>query len=415
MPAPAPSPREGGGDPGLEQRIGELEEALSRAGVAERPVAVLDQDAFDHNLEDMVRRAAGTPIRIASKSLRVRALLDRALEHPGCHGVLAFTLAEALWLAENGHEDVVVGYPTVDRPALEQLASQDVLRERVTLMVDEIAHLDLLADILAGRALHGRPLRVTLDLDVAYAPGAGVRFGAFRSPVFRPEQAAELAREIGRRPGLRLVGMMAYEGQIAGVGDAAPGPYGLAVRTMQRLSAREIATRRAAAVAAVRAEAELEFVNGGGTGSLETTGGEDAVTEVAAGSGLIGPGLFDHYRRFTPSPALLLGFPVVRRPAPRIATLLGGGWIASGPAGTDRLPTLAHPPGLDYAPQEGPGEVQTPVRGAAADGLRIGDLVWLRHAKAGEPAEHVPHYHVVAGQDHAGTIPTYRGEGQVFL
>src|SRR5699024_2300431 len=88
-------------------------------------------------------------------------------------------------------------------------------------------------------------------------------------------------------------------------------------------------------VAAVRQIADLAFVNGGGTGSIETTRTEDAVTEIAAGSGLIGPGLFDGYHGFCPRPALLLGLSVVRRPARGVATLLGGGWVASGVPGAD--------------------------------------------------------------------------------
>ena len=106
---------------------------------------------------------------------------------------------------------------------------------------------------------------------------------------------------------------------------------------------------------------------------------------------------------------------VVRRPAPEVATLLGGGWIASGVPGPDRLPTIHHPPGLRFAPQEAAGEVQTPVLGEAAESLQVGDTVWLRHAKAGEPAEHAREYVLIAGDRVAGAAPTYRGEGKVFL
>ena len=70
---------------------------------------------------------------------------------------------------------------------------------------------------------------------------------------------------------------------------------------MQRASARELAPRRAAVVAAVREVAPLRFVNGGGTGSVERTAAEPAVTEVAAGSGLYGPTLFDAYRALPPA------------------------------------------------------------------------------------------------------------------
>ena len=157
---------------------------------------------------------------------------------------------------------------------------------------------------------------------------------------------------------------MAYEAQIAGLGDAGRGPRSMAVRALQRRSRAEIAERRAAAVAAVRAVAPLEFVNGGGTGSLESTAAEAAVTEVTAGSGLFGSALFDHYRAWHPQPAALFALPVVRRPGPGVVTVLGGGWVASGPSGRDRLPCPWLPTGLRLDGLEGAGEVQTPLRGS---------------------------------------------------
>lgn len=401
-------------------QAGRLDRALERAGISQRPVAVLDLDAFDANAADLARCAQGTPIRVASKSLRVRRLIDRVLTRPGFRGVLAYTLPEALWLVEHGATDVVVAYPTADRSALSRLATDEQAREAITVMVDETAQLDLILD--AARAPSGAPvlsprrrIRVAIELDAAYSPLPGVRMGALRSPLRRPHQVLDLAREVQDRPGLSLVGLMAYEGQIAGVTDAARTPYGAAVRVMKALSAREIAERRAATVAAVRQIADLAFVNGGGTGSIETTRTEDAVTEIAAGSGLIGPGLFDGYHGFCPRPALLLGLSVVRRPARGVATLLGGGWVASGVPGADRLPTIHHPPGLRFAPQEAAGEVQTPVIGEAAERLRVGDTVWLRHAKAGEPAEHALDYQLLSGGEVVAAAPTYRGEGRLFL
>lgn len=395
----------------------DLESLLAREGYHERPLAVLDLDAFDANAADLARRAAGTPLRVASKSLRVRGLLERVLTRPEYAGILAFTLPEALWLVEHGARDVVVAYPSVERGALRRLAMLPEALDAITLMVDETAQLELILDATSDlRARPGdRRIRLALELDVSYAPLPGVRFGALRSPLRSPEQAVSLARAVQARPGLELVGMMAYEGHIAGVTDAAPTAYGAAVRTMKRLSRPDIAARRAEAVAAVGEIADLEFVNGGGTGSIESTAAEEAVTEIAAGSGLIGPGLFHRYRDFAPHPALLLGVSVVRRPAPGVATLLGGGWIASGVPGADRLPTIAHPSSLTFAPQEAAGEVQTPVLGAAAEQLRVGDTVWLRHAKAGEPAEHFASYLLVRGDEIVGFHPTYRGEGAVFL
>ncbi|WP_324276493.1 hypothetical protein [Blastococcus brunescens] len=218
------------------------------------------------------------------------------------------------------------------------------------------------------------------------------------------------------RRDFRLAGVMVYEAQIAGVQDApAHRPLrGLAVRRVQAFSRRELAARRAGVVAAVSEVADLEFVNGGGTGSVERTAAEAAVTEVAAGSGLYNPVLFDGYRAFTGRPAAFFALPVTRLPALGTVTVAGGGWIASGPPGVDRLPVPTFPAGLRWLPAEGVGEVQTPLRGAAAAELTVGDRVWFRHAKAGEICEHVDGLHVLAGDELTGTMPTYRGEGRSF-
>jgi D-serine deaminase-like pyridoxal phosphate-dependent protein len=379
------------------------------------PFAVVDLDAFDANAADLLRRAGGRQIRLASKSVRCRALADRALE-AGLEGILAFTLPEALWLAGHGADDLVVAYPTADRAALRALAAGPA-RERVTVMVDCREHLDAIA---AAGARADAPVKVCLDVDASWWPlGGRVKIGAKRSPLHSPEQAAALAREVAGRPELVLDGLMSYEAHIAGVGDRPPGRLGraagAAIGAMQRASARELAERRAAVVAAVRAVAPLRFVNGGGTGSVERTAAESAVTEVAAGSGLFAPTLFDAYSSFAPRPAAFFALPVVRRPAPGVATALGGGYLASGAAGADRLPRPVLPPGLRLDRQEGAGEVQTPLLGPAAGALRVGDRVWFRHAKAGELCERFNELHLVAGGEVVGTVPTYRGEGRAFL
>jgi D-serine deaminase-like pyridoxal phosphate-dependent protein len=395
-----------------------LRDRLDRATAhLDPPLAVVDLAAFDGNASALVERAAGKPLRVASKSVRVRDLLTRVLERPGWRGVLAFTLPEAVWLARTGvSDDVLVAYPTADRGALADLAADPVLADAVTLMVDDTAQLDLVDQVCPpGR----RPaVRVCLDLDASWRPlGGRVHVGVRRSPVHGAAAAGALAAAVAGRPGFRLVGLMSYEAQIAGLGDAPPGRAvrGTAIRVAQRGSYRELLARRAAAVAAVREHADLEFVNGGGTGSVAATSADPAVTEITAGSGLYGPTLFDAYRAWRPTPAAFFACAVVRRPGPGLATVLGGGWIASGAAGDSRLPRPWLPAGLKLLGAEGAGEVQTPLAGAAANSLRVGDRVWFRHAKAGELCEHVNELHLVDGDAVVATVPTYRGEGHAFL
>lgn len=381
------------------------------------PLAVVDVAALRHNAGELVRRAGGKRIRVASKSLRSREVLRAVLALDGFSGVLAFTLPEALWLAGSGFDDVLVAYPTVDRAALRRLAADPRAADAVTVMIDSIEHLDLIEKATAEVA-EASPIRVCVDIDTSWRPlGGRVRVGALRSPLHSPAAVAAVAREAADRHEFRLVGLMAYEAQIAGVPDAPPGRPGraLAVRAMQRGSAAELAERRAAIVAAVKEIAQLEFVNGGGTGSIERTAAEDAVTEIGAGSGLFLPRLFDGHRNVTGYPAALFALPVVRRPGPGVVTVLGGGYVASGVPGHDRLPQPFLPGGLRYDAQEGAGEVQTPLLGSAADNLAVGDRVWFRHAKAGELCERFTELHFVQGDTVTATVPTYRGEGRTFL
>lgn len=375
------------------------------------PVAVIDREALRHNAMDLLVRAGGLPIRVATKSVRVRAVLDAVLEIPGYRGLLAFTLAEALWLAER-YDDIVLGYPTVDRAGLARLLADERAASRITLMVDDSAHLDVI-DSVAGPT--SRPeVRVAIDVDASLRSSSLGHVGVRRSPLHSAAQVAAFAREIVRRPGFRLVGLQMYEAQIAGQGDAA-GPDAPVIRMVQARSRDELRRRRAEIADVMTQIAPLEFLNGGGTGSLEFTGSDESLTEATAGSGLLAGHLFDGYRSFQPAPAASFALDVVRKPTQAIATVLGGGWIASGPAVTSRQPLPVWPAGLRTLGREGAGEVQTPLRGAAAEDLRVGDRVWFRHAKSGEPAERIDRYHLVSDGTVVGELPTYRGEGKAFL
>ena len=280
-------------------------------------------------------------------------------------------------------------------------------------MVDSRAHLDLI------EAAGGGPVRVCLDVDAGWWPlGGRIRVGVKRSPVRTPEQAAALAADAAARPGIELVGpheptrrtSRASATRRRGAAPTAPRSAPCSARA--RASWPRAARRWSPRCARVR---DLEFVNGGGTGSVERTAAEAAVTEVTAGSGLYGPTLFDAYRAFDVRPAALFALPVVRKPSPASATVLGGGYLASGAAGADRLPRPVLPAGLRLDRAEGAGEVQTPVLGPAARDLALGDRVWFRHAKAGELCERFASLHLVRGEEIVDEVATYRGEGQTFL
>ena len=375
------------------------------------PVAVLDLHALSANAHSLVHRANGKPVRVASKSVRSTAVLQAVLATPGFHGVLAFSLSEAIMLVESGiTDDVVVGYPTTATTALDKLLHSPKLLGAITLMIDHPDQLRLIRQIATLRA----PVRICLDLDMSWHAG-GFHLGTHRSPIHTVQQATAAAQYVTAVKDFRLVGVMGYEAQIAGVTDEHA-----AVKAMKRASVTELSARRHHMVEAIervlaqRGMPPLAFVNGGGTGSMETTSADASVTEIAAGSGLYGPHLFDRYDAFSPHPAALFGLDVVRKPAPGLITVHGGGWIASGAPGKDRLPQPVYPTGLSYTTTEGAGEVQTPLK-TSADTPAIGERVWFRHTKAGELAEHVNHFHIVTDDQITATVNTYRGDGLALL
>ncbi|KZO58811.1 alanine racemase [Dietzia maris] len=372
------------------------------------PLAALHLPSLRANLRDLRRRAGGTRIRVASKSVRSRGVLREVLGSDllgdeAVRGVMAYSLSEALWLVDSGCDDVLMGYPTVDRAALGRLGADAAALDAVTLMVDHPRQLEIAREAGAGDA------RVCIDVDSSLRLGP-VHLGVRRSPLRGPEDVAPLVRH-ATGEGFRVVGSMFYEAQVAGVPDDVPG-----VGVVKRLSMRRLRGVRSS-VAEVIADITgqwPEIVNSGGSGSVAESAAAPAVTEVTAGSGLYVPGLFDAYRSFTPRPALMFALPAVRRPGPGLTTFLYGGYVASGVPGGDRLPVPVAPAGLRYLGREGAGEVQTPVRGEVA----IGGRAWWRHAKAGELCERFDTLHVVDetadGPALVDRWPTYRGEGKCF-
>ena len=379
------------------------------------PAAFIDLDALDANLADLRARAGRLPIRLVTKSVRSVAILRRVLASGApFRGLMCYSPAEAAWLASQGFDDLLVAYPSVEPTDLRAVAAQLRAGRTIALMVDSAAQVQRIAAIAKLEGVV-QPLAIDLDMSSDFP---GLHFGVFRSPVDGPQAALALAAEIARHPSLRLDGLMGYESQIAGLMDEVPGQgaKNAVIRLLKRRSIPEVNERRRATVAALATAGHaLRFVNGGGTGSFESTRNDSSVTELAAGSGLYVPTLFDHYRAFRGRPAAGFAVAVTRAPAPGIVTCAGGGYPASGPGGADRMPKPWLPEGCALIATEGAGEVQTPVRVPAGVALAPGDPLLFRHAKAGELCERFNELLLIEGGAVVDKVATYRGDGKCFF
>ncbi|GHO87432.1 amino acid deaminase/aldolase [Dictyobacter formicarum] len=380
------------------------------------PLAYLDLDLLEQNIRAVAARAGGKRIRVASKSVRSVAALKRILAADPCfQGIMCFTAREAVYLASQGFDDLLLGYPTWHEQDISAVAEEIKQGTRITLMIDSVEHITRI-EMVASR--HEVTIPVCLDLDMAlHLPKLHV--GVWRSPLCTPDQMQPVLDSIAAAPHVLLDGIMGYEAQVAGVGDNYPksAAKNAVVRYLKQRSIREAAARRAAAFDLIQSYIlpPLRFVNGGGTGSIHTTRAEAAVTEITVGSGFYAPSLFDNYRDFRYQPAAGFALEIVRRATPTIYTCLGGGYIASGAVGRDKLPQPYLPTGARLEPLEGAGEVQTPIHYAGSEVLKPGDPILLRHSKAGELCERFNSLLLISNGAVIDEITTYRGDGQCFL
>jgi D-serine deaminase-like pyridoxal phosphate-dependent protein len=388
-------------------------------GAEPLPAALVDLDAFERNIDRLlaVARASGKRVRFATKSVRCPDLVDRLVARAGdsAGGLMTYTADETAFWAERGHKDLLLAYPTVRASDLAALVAAQRAGAAAAVIVDEEAQLSALER--AAEAA-GVTLPFVIELDVSYRPVARVHLGVRRSPLRSVEAVVALAQRSKRYTHLTFHGLMAYEAQIAGLTDAGPfSPWENPIRRLIKLGSRKpVESTRADAVRALAAQGfQCKVVNGGGSGSLAWAVHEPALTDVTVGSGFAGSHLFSYYQDLSVEPAVYFALQVTRRPDEGIVTCHGGGYIASGRAGADRLPVPSLPEGLQLLPMEGAGEVQTPLGVPRGVNLSLGDPVFFRHAKAGELAEHFNEYLLVRGERVESRAKTYRGLGRCFL
>ena len=385
------------------------------------PLAFVDLDKFDRNIAYVAGTQAdtGKTIRVASKSIRCLDLLQRVFKKGGgvFQGILAFTMEEAGFLIDNGLDDIIVAYPSTQISDVDIFVEKTRCGANLCLVVDCLDHLKILS--AAGEKAN-LTLNLCLDIDMSYRPlGRLAHLGVRRSPVHCVTQALELVRAARDLGGVRIKSVMGYEAQIASMNDNYPakGFKNKLIRLFKQQSVKELTHRRRRIVDKLRSEGiPLSVVNGGGSGSLISTGRDDAVTEVTAGSAFFAPGLFRYFHDVYFEPAAFFGLQVTRIPVKGVVTCQGGGYVGSGEVNANRLPWPVLPQGMQYLPMEGAGEVQTPLKlPEDCPKLSLGDPIFFQHAKAGELCERFNQLDLVKNNNIIGTTPTYRGQGHAFL
>jgi D-serine deaminase-like pyridoxal phosphate-dependent protein len=366
------------------------------------PAALVDLDMLDANIATFAQLPL--PIRVATKSVRSVDVLRYIRDKLGARarGLMCYTATEALHLAGHGFDDLFVAYPSVQRVDVEAMVALAEMGKLARIAVDHPAHLSALS---AAAVARGVVVPVIVDIDTSYRP-FGLRLGAMRSPLHTTDEIVAFAESVRKTKGLRLDGLMAYEAHIAGTTDARA-----VMRVFKAAASRDMRRRRQE----IARRLPGMLFNGAGTGTAGQAAKEPALTEITVGSGFYAPRLFDDYRTLQLQPAACFALRISRVAGGGSATALGGGFVASGAFGRDRLPTPYLPAGMRLVAEEGAGEVQTPLTLPEDMALQPGDPVFFRHAKAGELLEHFREVLLIRGaQVHARAL-TYRGEGAVFL
>lgn len=218
------------------------------------PALCVDLDAFERNIETMHGFFRGRPcaLRPHFKAHKTPAIARRQAD-AGCAGFTCATLGEAEVLAAHGFDDILIANEICDRTKLERLRH---LAGRISLQVavDSVDSVNI---------IRGISVDVVIDINVGMP-----RCGA------PPEQAATIARA-ATNAGLRVRGVMGYEGHATVVEDVAERG------DITRMSM-DILLGAAHSVRDVVDDATV--VSAGSTLTYEVAGTTPGVTEIQAGS-----------------------------------------------------------------------------------------------------------------------------------
>lgn len=229
------------------------------------PVPLVDLDVFEQNAKLMARSLAeqGRTWRPHVKAHKSPQLAELQLRH-GAIGVTCAKVSEAEVMVAAGIADILIANELGTPQKWRRVAA--LQRDaRVIACVDDATHVQWASDAGVSAAV---TIPVFIEVDV----------GMRRAGITSPAEAVQLAATVARMPGVRLAGMMGYEGHL-------PRVWPWAEKVARSTAAMEVLT---GAVAAVRAAGhEVEIVSCGGTGTFQATADLAGLTECQAGGGCL--------------------------------------------------------------------------------------------------------------------------------
>lgn len=374
------------------------------------PMVICDLDAFNQNLERVGNYLTKVKksLRLCTKSVRVPELVNKVEKEDFVNGIFTYNSAEALFYAENYEiKDILLGYPTMSKVDVDELCkAASIDGVSITVVVDDIKQINLLEEFAVKNNVEFNTL---IEIDVADKL-FGRNVGVYRSPIRAPKAAVKLAQIISKANNLYFRGIMGYEAQNASIGDDKA-----LFRFAKKRSRKHVNIWRQNFVDALtKAGLKPEVVNGGGSGCFQETATETSITEIGIGSLLFKSHIFDSINSLNEFlPSVFFVIQIVRKPKENIATAFSGGYVSSGSVRAIPIPVI--PKNIITSKDEEFGEVQTPfIFDPKKRELNLGDPIFCRFGKAGEPLEHFNEILIYSKGKLIDSYKTYRGYGKRF-
>ena len=212
------------------------------------PCLILDLDALDRNIKKMgdYARDHNMRHRAHGKMHKSVDVLKLQMKNGGAVGVCCQKVSEAEVFARAGIKEILVSNQVRDLAKIDRLARMPKISgSNVIVCVDDVANI---ADLSKAAQKHGTELGVFVEIDC----GAG-RCGVTTTPA-----VVEIAKAAAAAPGLRFVGIQAYQGAMQHMDSYEDRKAKLDIA---------IAMVKDAVEALKKEGLEPELVSGGGTGS----------------------------------------------------------------------------------------------------------------------------------------------------